>query len=67
MVKEFYFSIALGRYELINPEEFVEDGLKVFLSGKEFAIIAKDFRKLLKTKYKVGELKVPKTYDPSPM
>lgn len=47
LVKEFYASIALDENEL---EDFVHDGLNVFLNGKEFVVWAIDLGNMLKVK-----------------
>ncbi|WRX22539.1 Reverse transcriptase [Theobroma cacao] len=65
LVKEFYASIALGDEELDDSDDYIENGLNVYLNGKEFVVIADDLGNLLKVECEEGEFEFPKKYDPS--
>ncbi|WRX25991.1 hypothetical protein QQP08_018478 [Theobroma cacao] len=65
LVKEFYASIALDENELDNLEDFISDGLNVFLNGKEFVVTAVDLGSLLKIGCKEGDYEILENYDPS--
>lgn len=54
----------MDRTKLVNQEEYTYDRLNVFLSGKEFQIIARDLGEFRKTKFEVGEFKMVEKYDP---
>ncbi|WRX29158.1 hypothetical protein QQP08_021645 [Theobroma cacao] len=55
LVKEFYSGIALKEKELVEFDDYVEDGLNVYLNGKEFIVTAGDFGNLLKLE---GEIRI---------
>ncbi|WRX28674.1 hypothetical protein QQP08_021161 [Theobroma cacao] len=63
LVKEFYSGIALKEMELEDFDDYVEDGLNVYLNGKEFVVITKDLGSLLKIEWEEGEYEFPKKYD----
>ncbi|WRX11770.1 hypothetical protein QQP08_004257 [Theobroma cacao] len=65
LVKEFYASIALDENELEDLEDFINDGLNVFLNGKEFVVTAADLGSLLKIECKEGDYEILENYDPS--
>ncbi|EOY03451.1 Uncharacterized protein TCM_018529 [Theobroma cacao] len=65
LVKEFYASITLDKDELEDSDDYIEDGLNVFLNGKEFTITAADLRNLLKIECDEGEFEFSENYDPS--
>ncbi|WRX29160.1 Reverse transcriptase [Theobroma cacao] len=54
LVKEFYSGIALKEKELVEFDDYVEDGLNVYLNGKELIVTAGDLGNLLKLEGEVG-------------
>ncbi|WRX11365.1 hypothetical protein QQP08_003852 [Theobroma cacao] len=65
LVKEFYSSIALKEKELEDSDDYVEDGLNVYLNGEEFVVTAEDLGSLLKIECEEGEYEFPEKYDSS--
>ncbi|WRX28299.1 hypothetical protein QQP08_020786 [Theobroma cacao] len=65
LVKEFYASIALDKGELEDSDDYIEDGLNVFLNGKEFTITTTDIGSLLKIECENDEFEFPENYGPS--
>lgn len=65
LVKEFYTSIALGKEELEDSDDYLDDGLNVFLNGKKFTVTAVDLGNLLKVECEEGEFEFAENYDPS--
>ncbi|WRX17142.1 hypothetical protein QQP08_009629 [Theobroma cacao] len=65
LVKEFYASIAQDENELEDPEDFVIDGLNVFLNGKEFVVTASNLASLFKVECNEGDYEIFEDYDPS--
>ncbi|WRX12268.1 Reverse transcriptase [Theobroma cacao] len=64
LVKEFYSGIAPKEKELVESDDYVEDGLDVYLNGKEFIVTVGDLENLLKLGGEVGEFELPENYDP---
>ncbi|WRX15309.1 Reverse transcriptase [Theobroma cacao] len=54
LVKEFYSGIALKEKELAESDDYVEDGLNVYLNGKEFIVTAEDLGNLLEIEGEIG-------------
>ncbi|WRX24196.1 zinc finger protein [Theobroma cacao] len=65
LVKEFYSGIALKGKELVESDDYVEDGLTVYLNGKEFVVTTEDLGNLLRVECKEGEYEFHEKYDPS--
>ncbi|WRX31618.1 Reverse transcriptase [Theobroma cacao] len=65
LVKELYSGIALKEKELVYSDDYVEDGLNVYLNGKEFVVIVGDLGNLLEIEGEIGEFELPEKYDPS--
>ncbi|WRX16232.1 Integrase [Theobroma cacao] len=65
LVKEFYAHVALGEEELDDSDDCIDNGLNVFLNGKEFVVTADDLGNLLKVECEKGEFEFPEKYDPS--
>ncbi|WRX23084.1 Reverse transcriptase [Theobroma cacao] len=65
LVKEFYTSIAIDKDELEDSDDYIDDGLNVYLNGKEFVITATDLGNLLKIESEDGDYEMPENYDPT--
>ncbi|WRX14565.1 hypothetical protein QQP08_007052 [Theobroma cacao] len=65
LVKKIYSSIAVEKDEFEESDDYLEDGLNVFLNGKEFTVTATDLDSLLKIESEEGEFEFPENYDPS--
>ncbi|WRX09989.1 hypothetical protein QQP08_002476 [Theobroma cacao] len=63
LVKEFYASITLDKDELEDSDDFIDDGLNVFLNGKEFVMTAADLGNLLKIESEDGDYEMLENYD----
>ncbi|WRX22572.1 hypothetical protein QQP08_015059 [Theobroma cacao] len=63
LVKEFYASIALDKNELEELKDFINDGLNVFLNGKEFVVTTTDLGNLLKIECEEGDYEISENYD----
>lgn len=65
LVKEFYSRIVVDKDELEEPDDYIDEGLNIFLNGKEFTVTATDLGSLFKIECEQGEFDFPENYDPS--
>ncbi|EOY09214.1 Uncharacterized protein TCM_024623 [Theobroma cacao] len=65
LVEEFYANVAIDKDELKDSNDYIDDGLNVYLNGKEFIVTVVDLGNLLKIESEDGDSEMPENYNPT--